>query len=95
MKPETVITVRVVPRASREEISVLDGGAFKVKLTAPPVEGKANQALKHFLSQKLGVAKRDVEIVTGERSRIKTVRIIGLSRETICRMLIGQPEKTI
>ena len=54
-----------------------------MKLTAPPLEGKANKALLQFLAGKLGVPKKDVGIVSGERSRIKSIRIRGLSPEDV------------
>ncbi|MBM4467450.1 MAG: YggU family protein [Chloroflexi bacterium] len=60
--------VRVVPRASRNEIVGVQGDALKVRLTAPPVEGKANEALVAFLAQRLGVRKSQVEIVAGGTS---------------------------
>ena len=84
---ETVIRVRVLPRASRNQVLGIDGNVFKVKLTAPPVEGKANKALQQFLAKKLGVPKTGVEIVSGERSRVKSIRIHGLSPEDVEEML--------
>jgi len=60
--------VRVVPRASRNEIVGVQGDALKVRLTAPSVEGKANEALVAFLAQRLGVRKSQVEIVAGGTS---------------------------
>ena len=78
-----VIRVKVLPRSSVNQISGNDEGVIKVKLTAPPVEGKANKALVQFLSKKLGVARRDVVIVSGERSRVKSIRINGLSMEDV------------
>ena len=83
----TVIRVRVLPRASQNQIVGTDDGVFKVKLTAPPVEGKANKALQQFLAKKLDVPKGEVEIVSGERSRIKSIRIHGLSPEDVNRRL--------
>ena len=70
---KTIIEVKVLPRSSQNEIVGKAEGVFKVKVTAPPVEGKANKALIELLSGKLGVAKRDVTIVSGERSKKKTV----------------------
>ena len=80
---QSVIRVRVLPRASVNQISGDDGGVIKVKLTAPPVEGKANKALVQFLAKELGVARRDVEIISGKRSRVKSIRIYGLSPEDV------------
>lgn len=79
--------VRVVPRAKRNEIVGAEGGALKVRIAAPPVKGKANKALVGFLAQALGVRKRQVEIVRGQRARDKTVRIRGLSEKEAGRRL--------
>ncbi len=76
-----VIPVRVVPRAKRNEIVGVEGGALKVRIAAPPVRGKANEALLELLAQALGVRKGQVEIARGQRARNKTVRVRGLSEE--------------
>ncbi len=73
-----VFQVKVLPRCSRNQIIGKENGVFRVKLTAPPVEGKANKALKELLAKKLRLAKKDIEIISGERSRIKSVRVYGL-----------------
>jgi uncharacterized protein (TIGR00251 family) len=75
--------VKVAPRASRSAIQGLHAGALKVSLTAPPVEGAANQALCELLAKQLGVAKRAVEIVQGQSARLKTVRVTGVSAEAV------------
>ncbi len=80
---KTVIGVKVIPRSSRNQVVGLEEGMIKVKLTAPPVEGRANKALKELLAKRLGVSKGDVEIISGERSRQKTVLIYGLSWEKV------------
>jgi hypothetical protein len=81
--------VRVVPRASRNEIVGVHGDALKVRLTAPPVEGKANEALIALLAQRLGVRKSQVEIVAGATSRRKMIRVIGLSAQEVEEFLLG------
>ncbi len=58
-----------------------------MKLTDPPVEGRANKALKELLAKRLGISKGNVEIISGERSRTKSIRIQGLSQEDITRLL--------
>ncbi len=73
-----VFAVRVQPRASRNEVAGLQGDALKVRLTAPPVEGEANRALVAFLAEVCGVRRADVELLSGETSRDKRVRIRGL-----------------
>ena len=81
--------VRVVPRASKNEIAGQVGDAIKVRLTAPPVEGKANEALIAFLAQELGVRKSRVEIVAGETSRNKVICVLGLSPAEVEERLLG------
>lgn len=80
--------VKVAPRAAREAIGGEHDGALKVSLTAPPVEGEANQALCTLLAKRLGVAKRDVTIVQGQSSKLKTVSVAGVSAEAI-QALVG------
>lgn len=77
------IRVKVVPRSSKNEIVGKVSDVFRVKITAPPAEGKANKALQQLLAKKLGVPTRDVEIVSGERSRVKSIRIHGRSPEDV------------
>jgi len=77
------IKVKVLPRSSRNQIIGVEDGIFKIKLTAPPVDGKANKALIEFLAKRLGLAKGSVEIISGERSRQKSVRIHGLSLKEV------------
>jgi hypothetical protein len=78
-KAGAALTVRVTPRASKNEISgVRDDGTLKVRVTAPPVDGKANTALIKFLAKVLGVPKRDVEIVAGHRGLDKLISIIDM-----------------
>jgi hypothetical protein len=78
-KKGTALAIRVTPRADRNEIvEVLSDHTIKVRLTAPPVEGKANQALIEFLAEVLDVAKSRIEIVAGTTGRDKLVSIIDL-----------------
>jgi uncharacterized protein (TIGR00251 family) len=71
--------VRVAPRASRNRVVGVQDGALKVALTAPPVDGAANEALRKLLAKALGVAKSDIEIIRGDRARIKLLRVHGVS----------------
>jgi uncharacterized protein (TIGR00251 family) len=80
--------VRVIPRGRREEIVGLHGDALKVRLTAPPVEGKANHALQVFLAGQLGVSPSAVEILSGHASRQKRVRVAGVAADAV-RALAG------
>ena len=81
--------VRVVPRASKDEIVGIHGDALRIRLTAPPVEGRANEALIAFLAQRLGVRKSQVEIVAGATSRRKMIRVIGVSAHEVEERLLG------
>lgn len=81
--------VRVVPRASRNEIVEVHGDALKVRLTAPPVEGRANEALIVLLAQRLGVRKSQVQIVAGAASRRKMIRVVGLFVQEVEERLLG------
>jgi len=75
--------VRVIPRSSRSEIRGVTGSALKVNLSAPPVDGAANTALCELLAEVLGVPRRAVEISHGLHAKRKTVRVSGLSLETL------------
>jgi uncharacterized protein (TIGR00251 family) len=88
-KGGVTFAVRVVPRASRNEIVGVHGDALKVRLTAPPVEGRANEALVAFLAQRLGVRKSQVEIVAGATSRHKMIRVTGLLVQEMRERLLG------
>lgn len=71
-----LIKIRIVPSAHKNEIvGETAGGALKIKVKAPPVDGKANEELIKFLGKELGVARDQIEIVKGERCRSKVVRI--------------------
>ena len=70
-----VLTLHIQPRASREGVVGLHGEALKVALKAPPVDGAANAALIKFLSKKLGVRKGECELISGQSSRAKRVRV--------------------
>jgi uncharacterized protein (TIGR00251 family) len=79
--------VRVQPRASRSEIVGEYNGAIKVRLSAPPVDGAANDALVDLLASELSVARRNVTIVSGTSSRSKTVAVAGVDVASVKRLL--------
>jgi uncharacterized protein (TIGR00251 family) len=83
----TRLSVRLVPRASREEIAGFEGDTLRVRVTAPPVGGRANQALTRLLAKRLGVARGDVRIVAGHASRQKVVAVDGLDEAELRRRL--------
>lgn len=82
------VAVRVIPRARHTAVTGLHGDTLKIRLAAPPVEGAANKALIDFLAGALGVRKRDVHLVSGERSRLKLVRIDGVDAKTAAARLL-------
>ncbi len=84
------MSIRIQPRASRNEIVQREGGGLKIRLTAPPVDGAANEALIRFLADTLSVPKSQVELVSGHTSREKVVRISGVAAGDAERMLISK-----
>jgi uncharacterized protein (TIGR00251 family) len=78
------LTIRVTPRARKTEFSgILDDGTLRIRVNAPPKEGKANRELIKFLSKILGVRRNKIEIVAGEKSLDKIVSILDLSAEQV------------
>jgi uncharacterized protein len=80
-------TVRVQPRASREEVVGAVEGALKVRLLAPAVENRANEALVEFLASVLKTSKSAVRIRSGEQSRVKRVEIFGVTVQQVRSLL--------
>jgi uncharacterized protein len=74
-----MLDVLVAPRASRNRILGVHDERLKIQLTAPPVEGQANDALRRFIAEQLGVARAQVEIVGGAANKRKTVRLTGVA----------------
>jgi len=83
------LRVRVQPRASRDGLSGEREGALVVRLTAPPVEGAANEALARLLGKTLGVAPSAVRVVSGAAGRNKLVSVAGLDAAT-ARARVGE-----
>ena len=84
--------IKVQPRAKRNAIVGELGDALKVALTAPPVDGKANQACVEFFSEVLRVPRSAVMIAAGETSRNKIIRVVGISAAVV-RERLGVPNK--
>jgi len=80
--------LRVQPRASNDEIAGEMGGALKVRLQAPAVDDRANEALVEFLAQLLKTPRTAVRILSGERSRTKRIEIRGVTRQQIFALLV-------
>lgn len=82
-------TVKVHPRARRTALAGRFGEAYKLDLSAPPVDGKANEECVRFFAELAGVARSRVRIVTGAGSRVKLVEIDGLAQADLERLLAG------
>lgn len=88
-KGGAALAIRVTPKARRNAIvGVLDDGTIKIHLTAPPVEGQANQALLEFLSEVLDVPKSRLEIVAGHSGRDKLVSILDMDAHTVHKKIL-------
>ena len=70
-----MLSLRVQPRSKKDELAGPEGDWLKVKITAPPVEGRANEHLKRFLAEVFGVSPGRVELVAGANARHKRVRV--------------------
>jgi hypothetical protein len=82
-KGSAVIDVFVQPRAAKNAIVGVHGPALKLKVTAPPVEGKANRATEALIAETLGIAPSSVRVIAGESSRQKRVAISGMGAEMV------------
>jgi len=82
-----ILTLHIQPRASKNEVCGIQDNALKIRLTSPPVDGAANRLCREFLAELFGVPKSAVEILSGETSRHKRVRIGGKDSAHLRRML--------
>jgi uncharacterized protein (TIGR00251 family) len=82
-----LFTVRVQPRASKDEIAGVMDGALKVRLQAPALEDRANVALCEYLARLLKTPKSAVRILSGDRSRIKRMEIHGVTEQQVLALL--------
>ncbi len=87
MTPSCTIAIKATPNAPRSEVVGWLGDALKVRLHAPPVDGKANAELCAFLAEHLGLPRRAVTLATGASSRQKRVTITGLTLDELRRKL--------
>jgi len=90
-KPPTTedfaLRIKVLPRSSVNGIMGFEGDVLRVKVTAAPVDGSANQNLIQLLSKHLKVGKDSIRIISGQRSRLKVVRICGIRKDEVFRRL--------
>lgn len=77
------LQIKAVPRAAKNGIQGVHDNALKVRLTTPPIDGKANAALIKFLSKALRVSKSQIHLVRGETDRHKTLRITGITKTSL------------
>jgi uncharacterized protein (TIGR00251 family) len=83
LMPSCTLELKTIPNAPRDEIAGWLGGALKVKVHAPALDGRANDALLAFLAAEFGLPRRAVTLVRGEKSRHKVVRLDGLSAAAV------------
>lgn len=84
---DALISVKVVPGASRSRVAGPHGNVLRVQVAAPPERGRANEALCELLAEALGVPRRNVSVVRGTTSPAKTVRVAGLTADEARRRL--------
>ncbi|NLA74401.1 MAG: YggU family protein [Deltaproteobacteria bacterium] len=75
----TDIDARIIPKSSRNEITALEQGIVKIRVTAPPVDGLANRAVIELISKKFKIPKKNIEIISGDKSKNKRIRVHGIS----------------
>ena len=85
------LDIAVKPRSSREGVGPVQGDRLCVAVNAPPVDGKANEAVVRVLAQTFKVARSAVAIVRGETGRKKTIRVTGISAAAVERAIAGPP----
>ena len=89
-----ILNVRVIPRASKDEILGVAGDALKVRIQAPPVDGKANAHLIRFLSKHWKIPRANIEILSGETDRNKRLRISSPSDEMLKELSRAESQRT-
>ena len=89
MNVSTRLQLRVAPGAARAQVVGRHGAAWKVRVAAAPEGGKANDAVARLLAETLGLARRDVEIVSGHSGRDKIVALAGIDPQETERRLVG------
>lgn len=87
--PSATVTVRVQPGARKDQVVGYTGGVLRVKVAAPPVEGRANEALAAYVASLLGARARQVSIIKGPRARQKVLRVEGLEQRDVDARLAG------
>lgn len=83
----TTLTLHIQPGAKKTEVAGLHGDALKIRLAAPPVDGKANAALLSFVAERLGIAKSSVSLKSGQTSRRKVLEVDAAPADIVRRLL--------
>lgn len=91
MTPFTSIRIRLTPRGGRDAVVGWEGDVLRVRVAAPPADGRANEALLELLARRLAVPRRDLTLTHGAASRHKTVAVAGLDAATVHRRLAARP----
>jgi uncharacterized protein len=87
MNPTHTIRIKAVPGARRDEIAGMLGDRLKIRISAPPEDGKANDAIRALLARELGLKPRDIEIIAGHTRPEKTVQIANATPEALARLI--------
>ena len=90
-KRQATISIRVYRYAARNKVVGFSNGVLRVRISAPPIKGKANRELISFLSQLLGVSQNSITIIKGHGSQNKIITIYNLSQEAALRLLLPEP----
>jgi uncharacterized protein len=83
------IRIRLTPRAAREQLAPGPGDTYAARVTAPPVDGRANEALRRLVARRAGVAPSRVTLVRGEKGRDKVVRVEGVDPQVLRERLLA------
>ncbi|TFG76226.1 MAG: YggU family protein [Thermodesulfobacteriales bacterium] len=81
-KSYTILKIQIQPKSYRNQIVGLHDGRLKIKIAAPPVDGKANESLIEFLAKTFKISKSNIEILKGHTSKLKTIKLSGISENT-------------
>ena len=84
------LEIKAVPGASKSAFGEIKEGRLKVRIAAPPTDGKANEALRSFLAKTLGLTKKEVVLEAGEKSRLKTMRLPVSAKEKLENLFLNR-----
>lgn len=92
IKDDLILSVYVQPRASKNQICGIQGEELKIRLTSPPVDGAANKLCREFVADLFNVSRSSVEIISGEKSRHKRLRIISSHPKQLRKSILSLEE---